>query len=219
MSASDKSEVRKSQRWSQVANAGGFALRYADPLLEWLQTVTESEEHAREILQYLVNRLAQKGFGERAAGRLADYLLKGAKRVAEAYYRQINPDAAHLIERLSQFDSHWHQLWSQHLLRRARRGLERYQHAHPNAPVYAILDSWEQHPDDQPHVFSARLRTEKGFKIAVEDVPKAIHTARRRMARCLEDEVAETLTHPTPADIAAEIVRLELVHVGNPEPR
>jgi hypothetical protein len=211
MSAKGKIDLsRSSQRWSEVANAGGFALRYADPLLVWLTATVESEKDAREILSYVLNHLAQKGFGEHPKGRLADHLLQVAIRVTNAFYRKFRPESSFHLQGGDINDPQWLEPWAANLLARAWRALERAEHAAPKLPLYTILQLSTEYPEATEEEFAEYLDKAVSLTVALADVPRVIAAARRKFAQLLADEVSETLMEPTDKDTLAELKRLEL---------
>ncbi len=202
--------MANAQRWSQVTSAGGFALRYADPLLHWLTAVTQSAETASESLMYLVNRLAQKGFGSPSETRLSEYLHRQASRIVSAYYRQKLPDAPAPELATPELNGVWEDAWRENLLRRSWRTLERYEHANPTKPLFTVLRTVLDLETDAAETVASRLQQESQLAIAPTDIPRAIHASRRKFAQFLLEETADTLMAPSADQQIEELKRLQL---------
>ena len=82
---------------------------------------------------------------------------------------------------------------------------DRYEHSHPESPVYAVLNSATADKAATPEVLAERIREQYGVEIRPDQVQSILPSARAMFAQLIADEVVETLQSPTRDDVKEEI--------------
>lgn len=140
--------------------------------------------------------------------------------------KPIKPPAPPRVE-LAQLESaEWMGYWRDCVLQRAWRSLERYQHAcrygrhtanelvaedAPNEDiVHDSLRVAMSYPKETVELWAGRVAAMAGRTVSPDEVRAQIELARVRFAQQIADEVSQTLEHPDPKAIQAEIKALGL---------
>ncbi len=199
--------VRSSHTWTEADSAAGFVLRYLPPMRAQLIAVLGSKSEADEALKLLLAHLVQAGFGDHKQGRLRDFLVRSIRSCAKKRLEDLPKEQCEHInlDGLTLQSKQWILLWRDCLLERAWRALERYEHSHPESPVYAVLNSATADKAATPEVLAERIREQYGVEIRPDQVQSILPSARAMFAQLIADEVVETLQSPTRDDVKEEI--------------
>jgi hypothetical protein len=108
-------------------------------------------------------------------------------------------------------DQAWTAEWRACLLDRAWRRLEAYQGARPGNVYYTVLRQLVGHPDEDSKALAAQVAAITGRPLEADAFRQQVRRARRRLARLLVVEVAQTLDQPTSAQIEEELADLGLM--------
>ena len=213
-SASSINLVRSSHTWTEADSAAGFVLRYLTPMRSQLTKILGSESEADEALKILMAHLVQAGFGEHKGGKLRDFLVKSIRSCAKARMGDKVDDKERdkRLEGITLKSKDWIRLWRNCLLERSWRALERYEHANPGTPVFAVLNAATIDRNATSQTLATRIRADRGIEIDAALVDKTLPSARAMFAQLIADEIVETLANPSSEDVKAEIKVLGIAH-------
>jgi hypothetical protein len=204
--------VRSSHPWTKAESAAGFVLRYLAPMRRHLTAVLGSVSEADEALNLLLTHLVNAGFGDHRRGRLRDFIVLGLRSAAKARVKAMTEEqrAKARVDELTQESKEWMRCWRDGLLERAWRSLERQEHAHPESPVFSVLHSATVNPQATPEMLVVQMATDSGVQTDASTVRSTLPEAKAVFAQLIADEVAETLSDPSPEEVKQEIQLLGL---------
>jgi hypothetical protein len=170
------------------------------------------------------SRIIQNGFVhvKRDRGRFRDY-LKTAVRNAALNFLTRKPASKQCDLRALQHaageaqpgtDQQWLAEWRRCLLDRAWQALASHQGQSPGNLFYTVLRVSANHASDDTKTLAARTSRIIGRPIRADAFRKQVSRARRMLAQCLVEEVAQTLDYPTAAQVEEELVALALWKYG-----
>jgi len=199
--------VRSSHSWTEADSAAGFVLRYLTPMRRQLASVLGSNYEADESLKILLAHLVSAGFGEHKRGKLRDFLIRGVRSCAKARLAEIpeKERPAAKLDTVTPVSQEWLNYWRDCLMERAWRALERYEHAHPDSPVYSVLFAIKANPKLTTTQLVQQVSKESGIEVDDEVVNRSLTVAKSMFAQLIADEVVETLEGPTKEDVKQEI--------------
>ena len=177
-------------------------------LIEILHDETLADASLKRILGHLVS----VGFGKDNQGKLRDFLLRGVRSAAKATVAELPEDQRPQLElsNVTLESEQWLAWWREGLIERAWRSLERVQHAHPEEPLFSLLQAATEAPDENVSLWAVRVASATGKTFPEEDLTRLLPLARTQFAQFIADEVAETLANPTRDEIKREIKKLGL---------
>ena len=209
--------VRKYEAWTEADSAAGFVLRYLPPMRRQLTEMLDSAEQADEGLKMIIAHLVSVGFGDQQHDRLRDFLLRSIRSAAYNRLKGIpvsdQPDID--FKHVTTDSKQWIHFWSEGLLERAWRALERIEHATPDRPLFSVLRCAAANPQAPSAMLVIQLATENGIHTDEANVQRTLPEARTIFAQLLADEVSETLEKPTQEDVKKEISALGLNQAFN----
>ena len=204
--------VRSSNPWTEADSAAGFVLRYLVPMRRQLTTVMTTEALADNALRLLLAHLVSAGFGDHKQGKLRDFLLRGVRSAAKTAVNELPEDQRPELnlDSVTLESKQWLTFWREGLLERAWRSLERYEHAHPNEPLYAVLQASTSDDNKTTAAIATRVASEAGVELKESSINGLLAEARTMFAQLIADEVAETLEDAKGEDVKQEIATLGL---------
>ena len=205
--------VRSSHSWTEADSAAGFVLRYLSPMRRQLAAILGSNAEADESLKILLAHLVNAGFGEHRQGKLRDFLIRGVRSCARARLADIpeKERPPNKVDSVVPMSPEWLGFWRDCLMERAWRALERYEHAHPDEPVYSVLFAMKSNPKITTTQLIQQVTKESGNEVDEGVVNRALPLAKSMFAQLIADEVVETLESPSRDDVKEEIRTLGLV--------
>lgn len=214
MKPSSVNLVRSSQSWTEADSAAGFVLRYLAPMRRQLSSVLGSNAEADEALKKLLAHLVTAGFSKYNSGKLRDFLVKGIRSSAKARIADLPEGERPKVnfDTIVPDSAEWLAFWRDCLLERAWRALERYEHANPSTPLYAVLFSVNANPKANTPQLVQSVSKMTGQAIEDQTVDRCLPMARTMFAQLIADEVVETLQSPNKEEVKEEIRILGLAN-------
>jgi DNA-directed RNA polymerase specialized sigma24 family protein len=204
--------------WARVNEPGHFVMRYGLAVERYVHALISNAHDAEELAQEFFAGILEVGLPRvrQERGRFRDYLKKVVRNRAITFLRRkqagrVGGDLRD-IPAAEQPDSveaqEWLRHWRRCLLHRTWRRLKEH---HPSKQTYyRVLQMCARHPKESSEALAARVARERGVPVRTDAFRKQVSRARRLFAQFLVAEVADTLDHPTAADVEAELAELEL---------
>jgi hypothetical protein len=210
-----------STEWSIIHDPMQFVMRYAPAIQRYLAALIKAAQDAEDVTQDFFLRIIQNGFVhvKRDRGRFRDY-LKAAVRNAALKFLTRQPAARQSELRAAQCaarspaspspDHQWLAEWRRCLLDRAWQALANHQRRSPSNLFFTVLRVSANHAGEDTETLAARTSRIVGRPIRADAFRKQVSRARRMLARCLVQEVAQTLDYPTAEQVEEELIALAL---------
>jgi RNA polymerase sigma factor (sigma-70 family) len=206
-----------STHWSSLNDLASFTLRYAPAIRAYLAILLGDEHEADEAAQEFMLRVLERGFARAnpELGRFRDYLKTAVRNAALSRLRRKRPGSLdeELVEELGSDDGNearWLGDWQRCLLERAWRALEAHQRQSPGNLFFTVLRVSADHPDEDSTALAERTSALAGRDVRADAFRKQVSRARRMFAEVLLQEVAATLSDPTPARVEEELIEVGL---------
>lgn len=205
-----------STRWDAVRDPVRFVMRYAPAIEHFLRVLVKNPQDAEDVSQEFLAGVFRRGFPPESNlhGRFRNYLIAAVRNSARAHFRRKslaiiqNTDLDSLPDpRESQADAErqWLDSWRKCLLDRVWDALENHERKSPDSHYHLVLRLAADNPDAD----SQTLAGQAGLR--PDAFRKQLSRARRKFADLLVDEVARTLSLPTPEAIDEELIDLGLL--------
>jgi RNA polymerase sigma factor (sigma-70 family) len=207
--------------WTLVFEPAHLVLRYAPAIQSYLNTLLRNRHDAEEVAQEFFLSVTQHGLPRvhQDRGRFRDYLKKVVRNQALNFLRD-NQNRSTDTDLLkvpapedtgNNPDRDWLVHWRRCLLKRAWQRLKDHGKRAPKSRYFTVLSLCATHPGEDSRQLAGRASALEGGAISPDAFRKQVSRARRVFAQLLVHEVAQTLEHPEPADVEAELVDLELM--------
>lgn len=211
-----------STEWALIHDPGEFVLRYAGAIQRYLNALIKNRHDAEEVGQDFLMWVTAHGFprAKRGRGRFRDYLKVAVRNAALNFLRRKRPATTSDSEVLDLLtaqgpslipDQEWIAQWRECLLDRAWKNLEEHQRLLPGNLYYTVLQLLVQNPGRDSTALAAEASQLVRRPIEAEAFRKQVSRARRKLAKFLVSEIAQTLDKPTPAQVEEELIDLGLI--------
>lgn len=200
-----------------VATRNRLLLRYAGAVRRYLGAVTRDDALADELTQQFCLKFLRGDFdGARAdRGRFRDYLKRAlanlvtddhrARRIATALPNEDCLGTRASPATSANAETAFTDAWRHTLLDRAA---ERLRNERPL--LFAVLQIELANPDEVSREKAQTASRELGQRVTATRFRVCLKRARDHLTRLLREEIAATLTDPTPAAVEEELRRLRL---------
>jgi DNA-directed RNA polymerase specialized sigma24 family protein len=206
----DGSRTVRLQGWNEFCEA------YWPALVHWLQAQGISSPDAHDLVQSLLERLWRNGdFLEQLSpevGKLRSFLLQSLRNLRIEVFRyetcqKRGGDSVHLelLDSISSPESEYSfdQFWARSVLSRACVSLRSDYLRRGNVVIFdSILPLVDSRDPEKAKLTAASL------KITLNSLNVSLARLRERLARCLREEVAATMTNPDPSQVDDELRHL-----------
>lgn len=205
-----------STRWSQIQDPLRFVMRYSEAIRAYLVALLRDNEAAEEACQEFLARFLERGLKSATPdrGRFRDYLKVSVRNTAISLLRRKQPAQVEqgMLETLASTsaDDAWLREWQRVVLEKAWRELESHEHASPGCLYFTALRLSVDHPDETSERLAARATALAGRPVSAAAFRQQLSRGRRRFAESILHEVAQTLTSPSPKELAEELAELGL---------
>jgi RNA polymerase sigma-70 factor (ECF subfamily) len=196
--------------------------RYSGAIRRYLRGALRDADAAEDLFQEFACRFL-RGDLRRAdpeRGRFRDYvkgvlfhLIADYHKKRQRLPRQIapeHPDPAVVCEPDADRERDFLASWRDELLTRTWTTLAAADQSN-NQYFHAVLRFRADHPEIHSHEMAEQLSALLGKPLTAAGVRKVLERARARFADLLLDEIAQTLTNPTPDQLEEELVDLHLL--------
>lgn len=207
-----------STRWPVISDPIQFTFCYAPAIQRYLETIVKNRHDAEEILQDFLLRGLRRGFARAAdvRGRFRTYLKVAVRHAAVDRLRrgrltlQGDFDLGQVPDTAAS-EHTWVSEWRQCVLARAWEALYKHQRQSPANFFHTALRLAVEHEADDSPALACRAAQMEGRPINAAAFRQQLSRARRLFAELLLREVAQTLEHPTPEDLEAELMEVGLL--------
>jgi DNA-directed RNA polymerase specialized sigma24 family protein len=207
--------------------------RYGCAISRYLHKLLSDPHAADEVFQQFALQLVQGKLGgaDPQHGRFRNF-VKGTlfHLVADYHKRQrqwprgLPCDDGELVAPPTETESdrQFLESWCDELLARAWSALEQLE-TRTGQPFYSVLRLRADHPEMRSPQVASQFSARFGRTFSAVGVRQLLHRAREKFAAFLVDEVAQSLTDPTPENVEEELVELGLLdycsHASTPDLR
>jgi hypothetical protein len=207
--------------WAIVRDPGCFVHHYGCAIQRYLGALLSNPFDAEEVAQEFFLRVSQHGFirTREVGGRFRDYLKAAVRNAALSFVRRrrsLKPTNFGILQatipdgRQLAADQIWIAEYRLCLLDRACRALEKHEDSCQGNLFHTVLTMVVDNPLDDTNTLATRTSALIGRPVRAEAFRKQISRARRKLARLIVQEVAETLDSPTSEQIREELIELAL---------
>jgi RNA polymerase sigma-70 factor (ECF subfamily) len=202
-----------------AAARGEILERYGTAIYRYLLGATRDPETADELYQELAVKVLQGDFrhADRSRGRFRDSLKTSLYHlVSRARSRpRAQPLTTDVAEptgepEIPADDESFLRIWREELLQRAWTQLKERE-ARSGQRLYTVLRFRTDYPKLSSQEMAEKLSERLGRSLSAEWVRKWIHRARLVFAELLVDDVARSLTDPSPQSLEEELAELKLL--------
>ncbi|MEM6470434.1 MAG: sigma factor [Planctomycetota bacterium] len=203
--SSDGFDLRRvSTRWSQIENVHGFVLCYVEPIRTYLQRLLDYPDDVDEVLQRLLVRMLESGFGnvDPDRGRFRHYLIRSVRNEVVTWQRERtrrgavsleSTNALQSVEVTSSDRAFWNQEWRANLIDRAWQALLTQEETQPACFFHSVLKLATDHPKDNSTKLAAAMTLQTRQAMSATAFRKQLSRARRAFAAQIVGDVADTL--------------------------
>ena len=227
---SDERLSRISTQWSLIYQAhwGGsnassaaqcaFVQRYCGAVYRYLLGALRNEDAAEELFQEFALRFVRGDFrrADPDRGRFRDYLKTSLVHLVTDYHRRRSSEPGRLLDDHpgpqlpGPYDDDENETfvasWREELLDQTWKALAESQ---PN--YYRILLWHAEHPEMSSAEVAAKCSAEHDKPMTAGNLRVTLHRAREKFSELLVKEVAHSLEHPQPDEVARELRDLHLL--------
>jgi hypothetical protein len=195
--------------------------RYTDAIKLYLRLKLCDTKLADEVYRELCVKLLDHTLVEPEGPirRFREYLLTVLRRLIIDYFRdkgiRRSPPADVLDD--SKPDRDFEVVWREAVLTQAMTRLERYQLHRPENPFYTVVQLRSNHPKDTMKDLAAKVSEQLGRPVTSGECRKMLQQARSKYFDLLMNELRDTLFHPEPKDLEAELDNLGLRRRNPPD--
>lgn len=220
--------VQRAHQGQELARSSAQELllrRYSLAIHRYLIGATRNVETADELFQEFAMRFLRGDFqnADPGKGKFRQYLKTALFRLVVDHQRRTSrtpltleakgAEPSQTDERVS--EQEFTSAWRQELLDAAWEKLRRHE-ADTGQPLYTVLRFRTDHPDVRSPQMVERLAPTLGTSIDAGWIRKQLHLARNKFADFLLEQVAQSLANPTSAELAEELIELQLFEYCKP---
>ncbi len=202
-----------STSWESIQDPLRFAFRYGPAIHAYLRRLLVDENDVDDVAQsFLVSWLGKKWDAADRPKNFRRYLKRSIRNAAMAHVRKkrLGPLPGSQQVTGPQQDP-WDAIYSQTLLDRVWRSLERRQHSRRNNYCYSVLKIASEMPKAETAQKVDELFRMHGKRLSSAAFRKQLSRARRLFAQFLIDEVAVDIGCRDQAEIMDELRQLGLL--------
>jgi RNA polymerase sigma-70 factor (ECF subfamily) len=218
--ASDDTSGSATQ-WELIRDPAHVIKRYAPAIRHYFGLLIRNPDDAEEATQEFFLRIVESGFSRvrQERGRFRDYLRKSVRNAALNFLRdqrrrkhgESRLPPPHFDENpLPREEREWVAGWRRCLIKRVFRALASHEQQSPGNYCYTVLCAVASHPADSCLSLAERVERRTGRRLSAAAFRQQVSRARRLLAKLLVKEVQNTLDHPTPEQVAEELIALGL---------
>lgn len=199
--------------------------RYGGAVYRYLLGAVRDQQAADDVYQEFALRFVRGDFhrADPEHGRFRDYLKTSLFHLVGHYRKQQRHQPVPLPDEVAgpeaeagmEADREFIHSWRSELLARAWQALAVVE-GESGQPFYTVLRYRLDHPDLPSHEMAAELSARLGKPLTAAGVRQTLHRARERFAALLLDDVAQSLTDPSPERLAEELTVLNLLNYCRP---
>jgi RNA polymerase sigma factor (sigma-70 family) len=196
--------------------------RYSRAIYRYLLGALRQPEAADELFQEFSLRLLRGDFrrANPERGRFRDFVKtslfhliidhkKGEQRRPRSLSPGLDPPAEP-APTMTETEQAFMESWRTELLETAWLGLERAEHE-AGRPYYRVLRLRAENPDLSSPEMAERISQQLGKSVTPEAARQMLHRAREQFADLLLNEVAHSLSNPSPEQLEQELTDLGLI--------
>ena len=208
-------------RWGLVGDARQFVMRYSRAIRSYIGAMVSDPHAAEDVCQDFLLNVLQRGFANASPdrGRFRQYLKTAVRNQVRMHFRRQRGnefEAADLHEQMADdlpgpSDHEWDVSWKACLLDRAWTALHSHQRRSATTPYHTILKMAVDFPQETSDQLAVRVSAATGTQLKPATFRKLLSRARSQFARLLIEEVAQTLTAPTPQQVEDELADVDLL--------
>lgn len=204
---------------------GDMLVRYHEAVYHYFLKKIGNQHAAEELYSNFALRLMEtdaliKG-ADPKRGRFRNYLKTALHHMVMDYYRTRSRKkeqplaidvAAHeaVAAESGDADADFSPIWQQELLNQAWKALEDIEKK-TGQMHYTVLRFQSDHPDLKAPQIAEQLAAKLGKAFTPESIRQTIHRGREKFAKLLIEEVERSLENPTPDELEAELIDLQLL--------
>lgn len=188
--------------------------RYHDAVERYLRLKLRDPNLADEVLQeFWIKLLNHKLAGaDNTKGRFRDYLRTVLHRLIIDHFRgrKLQPLPPGELPDPSVPDAEYDRVWREAVINRVLARLDTYEAQNPKNRYARVLNLRMRNPQDSIEELTEKLAKNSSEHLSPEAFRKTLQRAREKLVELLEAELRDGITHPSQAEIEAEIYDLGL---------
>lgn len=202
-------------------------LRYRDAIRGYVAALLRNETETDDVAQDVLVRLMRGDFGsaDPSKGRFRDFLKVAVRNMVRNHWdRQNRRNAVSLNSTEgvepetteTESDEAWTDEWRGQLLESTWQALEQFEQSTSGCCYYTLLRLRTEFPDSDSAELAEHLSAATGRTWRADAGRQQLRRARLRFAQLLIEQLAASLTSPTPDDVEEELVALGLIDFVRP---
>jgi RNA polymerase sigma-70 factor (ECF subfamily) len=196
-----------------------LVLCYARAIRGYVGAMITDSHDADELAQEVVLRLLRGDFAgaDPQRGRFRDLLKVSVRNQVRTFLDKkkrrggVDLDVNQFSDDTDDADPEWDQTWRNNVLDHTWSALEQHQRDHKGSVAFTVLRLRADHPDDDSPQLAQRLSQAVGKSVNAAAARQQLHRARFRFAQLLLEEIARSLSDPSPARVQEELAALGLL--------
>lgn len=197
-------------------------LRYAGAVRNYVGALLQDDQEADEVAQDVMVRMLRGDFGQAdpGRGRFRDLLKVSVKNMVRTHWERkrrrsgVGLEIEKLEHEFATTDApeiDFEKSWRRSALDMTWKALETFQQQTPGCVYYTLLRLRAAHPTDDSTQLAERLSAATGRPWRADAMRQQLRRTRLRFAQLLIEELAASLSKPTPDAIEDELIDLGLM--------